>query len=268
MSKLLSSLICLAICACGQSPVAKTAAITNGEHVLGIVPLQAGSTAKDQRYRLLVCKKLPEYSAATFADKNVCRSALLSKSGQEVDFIGNKLDAAHKDVTHLESEFASEARELGQSPLDEADGVGERVVTNGILGTLLIGTGVLDVALAISTGYTSEFPILFGTASIVFGTGMAIVAVHEWIKLTKRDARRKRSGDDAGRAYPKAIKTGFFTHQFSPTAIVTHQYWHDVTSVTSFRNVTSLEDDDNLRVILKAMARFYKLKVNADALAL
>ena len=54
MHKLLSSLICLAICACGQSPVAKTAAITNGEHVLGIVPLQAGSTAKDQRYRLLI----------------------------------------------------------------------------------------------------------------------------------------------------------------------------------------------------------------------
>ena len=274
MSKLLSSLICLAICACGQSPVAKTAAITNGEHVLGIVPLQNGSTAKDQRYRLLVCKKLPEYSAATFADQNVCRSALLTEDGREVDFVGSKLDAAHKDVTHLESEFASEARELGQSPLDEADGVGERVKMNGILGALLIGYGVLETALSISfsisSGHISELSILLGATGIVLGTYMVVVAVRKGGRLTKRNERRKRSGDDAGRAYPKAIKTGFFTHQFSPTAIVTHQYWHDVTSVTSFRNVTSLEDDDNLRVILKAMARFYKLKVkvNADALAL
>ena len=277
MFRILSLLICLVMCACGQSPVAKTAAVTNSKHILGIVPLQGGAAAKDQRYRLLVCRKLPTYGAAAFADKNVCRSALLSKGGQEVDFIGNKLDAAHKDVAHLEFEFAPEVRELGQSPIGEKRGgsVALGAVQGVLAGTM--GVMFINYISTIDGMRNTKLPThmslvriaTIGVSALLVGFGALVVvgAVRKGGRLTKRNERRKRIGDDAGRAYPKPIKASFYALHFGPTDLITHQHWQDISSV-DFHYATNLEYESNLLTILVAMARFYKLEINADALAL
>lgn len=116
MLKQFVCLLSLVLCACGQSPVSETAAVTNGDLVLGIVPLEGGASAKDQRYRLLVCKKLPKYSVQALTDKSVCRSALLTQDGEEVDLVGNTLDEAHRNILHLPVKAAAEARVLETVP--------------------------------------------------------------------------------------------------------------------------------------------------------
>ena len=93
--------------ACGGGQVAKTTAVTDGGLVLGIVPLKSGDIDAYQRYRLLVCKKLPEYNAQVFADTSKCRSALLTQDGKEVDFLGKSLSTAEAaDIAHLDAENA------------------------------------------------------------------------------------------------------------------------------------------------------------------
>ncbi len=278
MHKLLYLLICLAMCACGQNPVAKTAAVANSKHVLGIVPLRGGATAEDQRYRLLVCKKLPAYSAAEFADQNVCRSALLTKDGQEVDLVGNKLDGVSKDVTHLESYLAPAAREFGQSPLSEKRG--SSVASHAMIGGLSVLLGVLYQKHLLSADKVSTPPasgldslihvtsVVATAGLIVFGALIVVGAVNRGIKIAKRNERRERSGDDAGREYPKRTARGRISKaKLIPTDLIAHQHWRDI-SLVDFRAVTNLEYESNLRAILVAMARFYKLKVNTDALAL
>ena len=78
------------------------------------------------------------------ADQSLCRSALLTEDGQEVDLVGDKLDAAHKDsIPHLQTEFASEAREFGSSPLSEKQS--KSAVLPGAIGLALGGVGVLQI---------------------------------------------------------------------------------------------------------------------------
>ena len=83
---------CLLLLACGNGQVAKTTSVTDGGLVLGIVPLKNGDEGAYQRYRLLLCKQLPEYNAQVFADTNKCRSALHTLGGKEVDLVGKSLE--------------------------------------------------------------------------------------------------------------------------------------------------------------------------------
>ena len=169
MLKYIVFLMC--VCACGQSPVAETKAVTNGKLVLGIVPLAGGGSEKTQRYRLLVCKKLDRYAAKDFADKSVCRSALLTKDGGEVDLVGRKSDVAHEKIEHLHSEFASAARFIDTLPGYEAHASGA-LAGLIVFGSLTLGGGAVAIAAAAAAGeavavFALGAPLVIGGALLL-----------------------------------------------------------------------------------------------------
>lgn len=252
---------CLALIACGKGDGAQTSSVTNGKLVLGIVPIKGGESGKDQRYRLLVCKQLPEYSAQVFADTSKCRSALLAQDNKEVDLVGNKLDSAYKDVAHLHAEVASEARVLGASLLYVHGSTTGYALLAGVSATIpALG------ALMVSDGY-KVVGKSFIFAGIALVGGMAYLA----IKSYRTNAENKeRFGDDSKRNYPVPIGCGglFCISEYSRADRITHQHWQDIASL-DFQNIMfSLEKEDDLRTIVVTLARFYKLKVNEDALQL
>ena len=222
---------CLALVACGKGDVAETSAVTNGKLVLGIVPIKGGESEQDQRYRLLICKKQSEYNEQVFADTNKCRSALLTQHGEEVDFVGDKLDSAPPNIAHLHAKAASEARVIGLAPIAQRN-----------QSTRQLYSPLLRVIRELS--------------------------LISYYKDYNARARRKRSGDDGKRSYPAPVAIHFWSpNEYSRTDIITSQNWQIILTF-DFQNMVSLEKTDDLRTILVAMARFYKLKVNEDALQL
>ena len=281
MVKSLILLICLAVCACGESPETQTASLTNGELVLGLVPLRGGTSAKDQRYRLLVCQKLPvhTYSAEVFADQSICRSALLTEDGQEVDLVGNKIAAAHKDkVIYMDAPPASEVREFSLSPASE--GRSRRAGLAIVSGTLATGVGMFAIGLANEgkkLGYRStsgfekflQFSVVGAGAACIF---LGVLVTYVGIKIAKMNAKRKdrreRIGDEVERHYPKT--RGHYRYRrtiFTQEELVAQQYWRGLGTV-DFRKMTDVKYESNLRAIIDAMSKFYRLKTNESALAL
>ena len=268
-------LLCLLLCACGQSPVAETKSVTNGKLVLGIVPLAGGVSEKNQRYRLLVCKRLAHYTAKDFADHSVCRSALLTKDGVEVDLVGNKLDAAHQDIgsldiAGLESEFAPVARLVEQSPIGENH---KRVSRHALPASFFVGlySALIGVFFTF-VNFTGDMPALGKTGIVMIVSGIfvsVVAAVAATVSKNKAaielDKRRKSIGDSAGRNIPAPVAKYVYS-LYSRTDQITNQHWQSI--FTKFNDKTSLEYESDLRAILAAIARFYKLNVNENALAL
>ncbi len=108
---------CLLLLACGNGQVAKTTSVTNGSLVLGVVPLNNGDTGDSRRYRLLLCKHLPEYNTQVFADTSKCRSALLTQDGKEVDLIGWLAQPTNAHLDLDDAKMTDRSVEIGLSPL-------------------------------------------------------------------------------------------------------------------------------------------------------
>ncbi len=253
-------LLGLVLCACGQSPISKTAAVTNGDLVLGIVPLEDGESEKDQRYRLLVCKALPEYSVQALTDKSVCRSALLTQDGEEVDLVGNKLDEAHKDIVHLPVKAAAEARVL------------EPVVplyTDTALAISLLGT-VSGMSIVIGVAGMLDGYKLAGGIAVGIGVGLIGLLVYAGIESYQdhksRKERMARIGDKGKRTVPKSISSGLFSGSiYGHGDTLANKHFHDITSY-DIHDIASLEQKEDLRAVVVAMARSYRLKVNESSL--
>ena len=277
MLRLLFMFMFLTIYACGdQKPVAETTAVTNGEHVLGIVPLQGEASEQDQRYRLLVCKALPRYSAAMFADASICRSALLTEHGQEVDFVGNKLRDTQTNVIHLEAMSASAARELGQSPIAEKHrgaakfyGLGGLVIAFGAAQMKYFPIDFMPNSPKYTLGNVLAHSLRIVTIGMIgFGALAILGGVSSSINNAKSKDRRERIGDDAGRVYPQSSGIQRASKsKINPADLLTHQQWRNITS-GDFHKATTLAYEDNLRIILANMAKFFKLEVNERALQL
>lgn len=86
-------LLILLLSACGVDPVSQPRAVSDERAVLGLRPVKRDGVVA---YQLLVCKKLTEgvYRQEVFDDDSVCRSVLLSETGEQVLF---SRDHAHKD---------------------------------------------------------------------------------------------------------------------------------------------------------------------------
>ena len=254
-------LLGLVLCACGQSPISKTAAVTNGDLVLGIVPLEGGESEKDQRYRLLVCKALPEYSVQALTDKSVCRSALLTQDGEEVDLVGNKLDEAHKDIVHLPVKAAAEERVLEtvlRHSLEEASATATTLV--GLFG----GGATLIGVVATLDGFPP------GIVMAGLGVGLVGLSVYSGIKSYQerkfRKERMARIGDEGKRTVPKPTEVGLFSSNiYGHGDTLANKHLHNITSY-DIHDMASLEQKEDLRAIVVAMARFYRLRVNEAAL--
>ena len=253
---------CWVLCACGQSPVAETASVTNGKLVLGIVPIAGSADVKGQRYRLLVCKQLDSYEEKDFADKEVCRSALLTEDSKEVDLVGKKLDDA--ESARLHTKFAPAARVLGRSPLSEISlnsmhGIGTQV-SLGTVAKIIVVAAAVDLLAEIVSVPTS-ISIALITISVAW-----LVASRIYVNTSIK--YRENIGDTAGRNYPIPVgHVGIFSSPlYSRTYNITHQRWQDIFS--KFSDKIRLEYYSDLRAILVAVARFYKLNINEDALKL
>ena len=254
---------CVVLFACGREQVAETSAVTNGKLVLGIVPLKGGESEQDQRYRLLVCKMQSEYSEQVFADTSKCRSALLTPNGEEVDLVGDKLDSAPKNIAYLHTKAASETRAVGS--YKSKNGYAFPLLSISLLMAAAyfvisdggFNNGLLNNRLLNNIIYKQ--PLFAGLAL----TGALAYFV---VKSRKFQNVYNRSGDDAKQNYPENPEEE--THpKYSRPDRVTEQHWEAILS-SDFNDMNSLEREDDLRTILVAMARFYKLKVNEDALQL
>ena len=261
---------CLVLFACGDGQVAKTTSVTDGSLVMGIVPLKSGDEGDYQRYRLLLCKKLPAYNAQVFADTSKCRSALYTKEGEEVDLVGKSLDAENGGIAHLDANMADDVREIGLSPFALINNKAQKDIVSLVAwvgGIGAAGAGVLAVAMG-STGYP-------GLALMVGGSGLilGIWSVTSLIQKAKKAAVEKgndRFGHKRVLPQPTGCGGGLFTHcvpEYSRTDTMTSQNWYNI-HAKDFRNITSLEKSGDVRSILVAMAKFYKLKVNESALQL
>ena len=219
---------CWVLCACGQIPVAETASVTNGKLVLGIVPIAGSADVKGQRYRLLICKHLDHYEEKYFADKEVCRSALLTEDSKEVDLVGKRLDDA--EVTRLRTDFAPAARVLGRSPLSEISlnsmyGIGTQA-SLGTVAALIVVAAAGDLLMDIVPVPTS-ISIALLTISVA-GIVALCISVNTSINMLK--SNRKSIGDTAGRNYPIPVgHVGLFSSPlYSRTYNITHQRWQDI----------------------------------------
>ena len=268
--KIWLALITLSLCACGQSPTSGTSSVTNGDLVLGIVPLQNGESKKDQRYRLMVCKKMKSYDAEALADKNICRSALLTKSGEEIDLVGNKLAAEHQDVVRLPVENAAEAKMLEAVPA-----IAHIVKTNHIM-PIAIALGVIGAAAIVGGSYIlakSRYDMIekvFGVSFAGFGGALSFLAAKQASIAASSKARMERIGDDGERTYPKVIREAAFlsaNNEYSKGDTLAMKHNHEVNAY-NFNNISALEQQEDLRAILVAIARFYNLQTNEAALSL
>ena len=259
--------VCLILFSCGRERGAETSSVTNGDLVLGIVPIEDGESGKDQRYRMLVCKKLSEYNATIFADTSKCRSALLTQRGEEVDFVGDKLDHTHRDIPHLRAKSASEARVIGRSPIDASRYRHLSIIHHAGFATI----GSLVAILGVKKMPTSKFS---GSSLLVGGIVLAGASIYLGFKNYKINKaisdRKKRVNDDAGRNIPVPTHRGFFPFidpDYSRSENIAGQYWENVLSF-DLGDMVSLEKREDLRTILVALARFYKLDVNEEAFRL
>lgn len=245
-------LLLLVICsACGQEPSALTTSVTNGDLVLGVVPVAGGGVSglQLQRYRLLVCKYRPEYNDGVFVDSSVCRSALLTKAGEEIDIVvGNKYEG--QDGVHLPA--AAEVRRLHRSPLDYYRihrAYYARSWTYGMLSILIIPAPV-------------TVPLTF-------------INEHKSMEALKgnyqNDEKERRAvGDRAPRTIPSPASTTCSIHGCQPASfhhndVITDKHWNDFLT-SDFNDITSVKDKTDLRDILFSVADFLQLKVNEKAL--
>ena len=275
MLKQFVCLVSLVLCACGQNPVSETAAVTNGDLVLGIVPLEGGASAKDQRYRLLVCQKLPQYSVQALTDDSVCRSALLTQDGEEVDLVGDKLDEAHKDVLHLPVKAAAEARVLEAVPLygKYAYALNPEIAFSGVFnpGTALVGIGgaflTTGTILMLGKGLMLAGILTTAPGAFIVGT-MGYTLIKYYQEHKERKERMVRIGDEGKRINPTPViisPGGIFAHAtYSSGDTLADKYFDDITSY-DIHDETSLEQKEDLRAIVVALARFYQLQANEAA---
>lgn len=102
MLKYIFLIMCLGLLSCGGGSTedAKELSVTNGGLVLGIVP--AGNKEQDekQRYRLMVCRRMASTASNPFANRDICRSALLTKEGGDVDLVLKGIDPSREDTQH------------------------------------------------------------------------------------------------------------------------------------------------------------------------
>ena len=75
----------LLLTACSIEPTAETRAVADSSVVLGVV-------FDGSNYSLMLCKALPTYTKKTFADRNVCRPALLDEGGKAVVFAHEQIE--------------------------------------------------------------------------------------------------------------------------------------------------------------------------------
>ena len=271
--------VCLVICACGHEPVATTSSVTNGDLVLGIVPVKGGELSQGQLYRMLVCKKLPNYNAQIFADQKSCRSALLAKNGGEVDFLGKQLiKHLTQDTPHLfldPTSRASDIRVMDSSPIIPVSTKEQRDKLNTAI-VIMIGIPAIGLGTTFAMFDFLEAPPLVRVALVALAAlGVLVTASAIYRSVTdnatkegisrKERKRREHFGDDAGRNPATPVKV-WPQPEYSRADIITHRHLSDITSADFFRNMVSLEQEGDLRTILVSLARFFKIRVNEDAL--
>ena len=246
-------LLWVVMLSCGREPSALTASVTNGDLVLGIVPVAGGEVAKYQRYRLLVCKYLSEYSAGVFVDNSVCRSALLTTTGEEVDIVGKKY-LAGQDKVHLSA--AVEVRLVHLSPLQYHVLYRQHAAaaTVYVLGTIFT-MGILA-------------PIYVPLAIISNKKAEKALQGH-----SENEKKEKQAiGDKALRTIPSPASHTCGFHgckvaSYHNSDVITDKHWNNIFS-SDFHAMTSLRNKTDLRAIITSVADFLQLRVNENALRL
>ena len=234
--------------ACGQNPNAHTTSVTNGDLALGFVPITSGGA--QQRNRLLVCKYLPEYNADMFVDSGICRSALLTTDGKEVDLIRSKFSttfhSSQDGVEHLAA--ATEIRLIDKSPL--------------LRSIELRSHEYRQIAAVVASLFIITIPIMIP----LYFISRAKAKKARW-----PSDEAKAIGDTSQRTLPSPAYTGtsysYYHSAYYHSDKITNTHWNNIFA-TDFHNMTSLERKGDLRTILVSIANFLHLKVNEDALKL
>ena len=268
MYKVCVLLTCFALLACDfvNKEQAKNTSVTDGKLVLGIVPIKNGANGDIQRYRLLVCKRLPKYNAKMFTDKSICRSGLQTKDGREVDLTGTKL--ANPALAHLDVEKAAEVRKLGFSPIDLSNQVANK--RHAKVGVVLMGiltVGSIALTKVIAGDKLGRLAVLLSGAVAASSGLLTLYFAKEAGADVDTEGRvlprvQSRACSTSGGLFPK-----YCAPVFNRADTITSEQWNNINS-QDFSDAESLEHSEDVRLILTAMAKTFQLKINEDSLRL
>ena len=261
-------LACFSLMACDFKNKEQTRnnSVTDGKLVLGLVPIKNGANGDTQRYRLLVCKKQPKYTATMFADKSICRSGLQTNDGREVDFTGTKLE--NPSLVHLDAEKAAEVKKLGFSPTD----ISNQVRNKHIAKVSAIAMGVITAGVAVATTYMAKVDAdkVIGLVGGAITAGTGILTLY-FAKEASADVNTEKQVLPKAQSMSCPVSGGIFPRVCAPVYnradTITSEQWHNI-NTQDFSHVESLEHSGDIRLILTSMAKTFQLKLNEDSLLL